>query len=160
MSEQSISVCKKCPFEVLWAFISAGIFVLWQVFIFLQCFCKNILNGDFLDIIPHVVFLSLFSISAIVSYKIFKIQSEMREKENEFQRKREMENLQLEKYEKNKKQKRDNSDMEAKMKEICESFMEEKEYSYNENLKKLRSNLKLFSDVKEIIETRIENKNT
>lgn len=161
MTEQSKKVCKKYTSDILWMFGAAGILILWCIFLCLQCFCKDIVTGEFfLNIIPHVVFLSLFFTSAVISYKTFKIQSEMQEKEDEVQRKIRLENLQQGKYEKNQEQKQNDSNIEAKIKEVFKSLMEEQEYHYRESLKMLDSNLKLFNEVKEKIENFINKKNT
>jgi hypothetical protein len=162
MKEQLMPICKRYSTDVLWMFGSVEVFILWCVFTCLQCFYKDVITGRFLgDIIPHVVFLSVFFVSAIVSYKIFKIKSEMQEKENEFDRKVMLEKLQLEKYEKNKEQKNNNSDMESKIKEVFISLMEEQKCNYNEEtLKTLVYNVRLFNEVKKIIEPFVDKENT
>jgi hypothetical protein len=154
MERQSTTKSKKCSVPNIWMLSLMIIFIVWCVFFFLQFFCKGCKTEILvLYIIPHVFFLALFVISAVISYKSFKIQSEMQEKENEFQRKKDWEKLQSENYAKIHAQQCEIVNLEDKVKEIVTFLMREQEQHYKNNLKTLAANMQLFNDVKKIIET-------
>jgi hypothetical protein len=161
MEELSTANSKKCSIPNVWMLGLVIIFIVWCAFLSLQCFCKDFKTEILvLDIIPHVFFLALFVISAVISYKSFKIQSEMQEKENEFRRKKEWETSQSDNYAKIHAQQSGIVDLEAKVKEIVESIMKRQEQQYKDNLKTLAANMQLFNDVKKIVETSTDKETT
>jgi uncharacterized membrane protein len=131
---------------LIWSFISL---VLWCIY---TCFqYTDIENGYQLGliIIPHFVFLALLIVYAVIFYKIYKTQSAVQEKADEYERRKKLEELQSENY---KKRHDDNAELEQKIENVFKSLMEKQETNYKENLKTLEANLKLYNDVKQIVE--------
>lgn len=102
----------------------------------------------------YIVSLSIIIIDTVATYKRFKIESAMKEKENDFNRKKELEHSESLRYSQMQTEKKEDEKLDKKIKEICEKILAEWQSTYQANMKSLKDNVELYNTVKNIIENK------
>lgn len=144
---------KKNCLSIIAGIATLCIAITWIVFIFLFkeiTGCKQQLPYNFFAFVfSHFAFASMFIGGLFITYKSYLAHQANMEKENEYRRKKEGEQIQKINFE---TEERKNKKLNEKIIKVCQDYIDQHKNTYQDNLKKLKENVELYNSVKKIIE--------
>lgn len=136
----------------IWVVVAVVLCIALSTIYYFTGFKCKITGQDVISVVSHLSSLVFCILLLLVLCECFKLIFKEWTRENEYKRKKELECLQKENYEKHKQAGDADGDLEKKIISVMKKFVENQYSDYNEALKRFKSDVKLYDDIRKIIE--------